>query len=72
MDDLVLVSAIRARMGLDRNVSDDRIDVAAADGVVTISANVRYVADAERVKELALGLPGVRDVRSNIGARWRG
>jgi osmotically-inducible protein OsmY len=44
VDDLVLVSEIRAKMALDRSISDDRIQVEADNGVVTITANVRQLA----------------------------
>jgi hypothetical protein len=67
MDDLVLVSEIRARMGLDPDISDDRIQVEADDGVVTISTNVRQLAHAEKVRELVAQIPGVKDVRCKEG-----
>jgi len=71
MNDLVLASEIQARLGLDRGVSDDRIDVAVDDGVVTISANVRHLADVERASELVQQMSGVTEVRSDIGTKWR-
>ena len=69
VDDLVLTSQIRAKIGLDRGIADERIEVEADDGVVTITANARYLADADRVKELALQIPGVKDVESRIETR---
>ena len=69
VDDLVLASEIRAKMGLERSIPDDRIAVEASDGVVTVTANARYLADAERVKQLALQIPGVKDIESRIETR---
>jgi hypothetical protein len=64
MDDLVLVSEIRAKLALDRGISDDRIQVDADAGVVTITANVRQLAYAEEAKEIVSQIPTVKEVRS--------
>jgi cytidylate kinase len=69
VDDLVLASEIRAKIGLEPNISDDRIEVEASDGVVTVTANARYLADADRVKQLALQVPGVTDIESKMETR---
>ncbi len=69
VDDLVLASEIRAKIGLEPNISDDRIEVEASDGVVTVTANARYLADADRVKQLALQVPGVKDIESKMETR---
>ena len=69
VDDLVLASEIRAKMGLEPSISDDRIAVEASDGVVTVTANARYLADADRVKQLARQIPGVKDIESKIETR---
>lgn len=66
VDDLVIASQIRARIGLDRGISDERIGIDADDGVVTITANVRFVAEAQRVKELVSQIPGVKSIESKI------
>ncbi|NIM52816.1 MAG: BON domain-containing protein [Gemmatimonadales bacterium] len=66
VDDLVLASEIRARIGLDRSISDDKIEVDAKDGVITITVNMRYLADADKVKQLASQIPGVKDIQSQI------
>ena len=71
MDDLALTSQLRARVGLESAISDERIGIETVDGVVTITANVRHLVEATRVEELARQIPGVRDVRSEIDARWR-
>lgn len=64
MDDLVVVSEIKAQIGLDRNIADDRIEVEAEDGVVIITANVRHLSSAEKARQLALQIPGVQEVQA--------
>lgn len=71
MDDLALSSELRARVGLESGVSGERIGIDVADGVVTITTNVRHLVDATKVEELARQMTGVRDVKSDIDARWR-
>ncbi len=68
LDDLVIASQIRARIGLDPGIPDDRIDVQVNDGVVSIAASVRYQPDAEKVRELAGRIPGVRRSETKIEA----
>lgn len=70
VDDLVIASQIRAKIGLDRNISDEKIEVEVQDGVVTINANVRSLGDADSVREAVWQIPGVKDVRSKIETRW--
>jgi len=70
LDDLVLASEVRARIGLDRTISDDRLRIEADDGVITVFANVRCLADAERAKEMIQTLPGVKEARTEIGSGW--
>jgi len=69
LDDLAIGSEVRARMGLDQGIGDERITVEAKDGVVTIMADTRHLAEAEKVKELARQIPGVRDVQATTAAR---
>jgi len=69
LDDLVLASEIQARIGLDRSIADDKIRIDADHAVVTISANVRSLADVQKVKELALQVPGVKKVETEIEAQ---
>lgn len=66
VEDLALASEVRARIGLDTAIAEERIRVTASDGVVTIGSGARYVADADRAVALARELPGVNDVRSAI------
>jgi hypothetical protein len=66
VDDLMLASQIRAKIGLDRGISDQRVGVEAKDGVVTITAHVRSLGDSQRARELALQVPGVKDVQQEM------
>jgi cytidylate kinase len=68
--DLVIASQIRAKIGLDRDISDEKIEVEVQDGVVTINANVRSLGDTDGVRDAVRQVPGVKDVRSKIGTRW--
>ena len=69
VDDLVLASAVRANIGLEPGVSDDRMLVAANDGLVIITTNVRYLANADRVRALVSRLPGFRDIEFQEGTQ---
>jgi osmotically-inducible protein OsmY len=69
LDDLAIASEVRARMGLDPGIGDERITVEAKAGVVTITADTRHLAEAEKVKELARRIPGVTDARTAAEAR---
>jgi cytidylate kinase len=70
MDDLVLASEIRAKIGLDPNIHDDRIDVECDAGTVTLTGTVRSLVDADRARELARTIPGVKHIESDMGVRW--
>ncbi len=70
VDDLVLASDVRARLGLNSDISDDRLQIAAHKGVITIAASVRSHADVERAKEFVQQIPGVEQVQSELGTRW--
>jgi osmotically-inducible protein OsmY len=70
VDDLVLASEIRAQIGLDPSIHDDRIDVDCEAGIVTLSGTVRSLVDADRARELVREIPGVKQVDSQMGVRW--
>lgn len=70
MDNLVLATEVQARLGLNRDISDDRIGVSADGGVITLTASVRSHADVERAKEFVRQIPGVVEVRSDLSTRW--
>ena len=66
VEDLGLATEIRAKIGMDRSIPDERIDVEAHDGVVTIAASARYLADADKVRQVASHIPGVKNVESKL------
>ena len=70
MDDLVLASEIRAQIGLDSNIHDDRIEVECDSGTVTLTGTVRSLVDADRVRDLVRAIPGVAHIESQMGMRW--
>lgn len=66
VDNIILASVVRARIGLDRSICNERIHVEADDGVVTITGNARSSDDVERMRELTLRVRGVKGVRSKV------
>ena len=62
--DLAFGAEVRAMIALDRSVgaSDKGIEVEANDGMITIKGKVSSLSDAEKIRHVPLGLPGVRDV----------
>jgi hypothetical protein len=62
MDNLVLASQVRARIGLDEEIEDDRLNVTASHGRVTVSGKPRTRHQAARVEELVREIPGVAGV----------
>ena len=70
MDDFVLASDIKARIGMDEAIADDMIEVEVKNGTVSVSGSVASVADADRVRTLIRKVPGVKKIRSKLGTRW--
>jgi cytidylate kinase len=70
MDGLVLSSEIQARIGLDQDISCEKIELEATDGVVTISGTVRAQSDADNIRTLVSQVPGVTDVISKLTTSW--
>ena len=66
LDDLVLVSEIRAQIGMDNSIADDKIGIDAKNSVVTISTNVRSLADVQKVEQLARKIAGVKQVETKV------
>jgi len=67
MDNLVLASEVRARIGLDEAIVDDKLEVAASHGRVTVSGKARTRRQARRVEELVRQIPGVVGVECHAG-----
>lgn len=70
LDDLVLASDVRARIGLDPYISDERIEVEAVEGVVTITGTVHTKGDIRRVEVLAAQIPGPKRIDCKLGVHW--
>ena len=61
-----LAARVKAVLLNDAQVMGTSIDVATADGIVTMSGTVRSPTEAARAIELARGVTGVRDVKSAL------
>ena len=59
LDDLVIESEIRARIGLDPSIPDERMKVTVHEGVVRITGSARYLPHLERAAEVARKVTGV-------------
>lgn len=70
LNDLAFASEIRAHIGLDRQIVDDRIEVDADGGVVTLTGTVRSLVDADRVREFVCCTDGVQEVHSHLNVQW--
>lgn len=62
MDNLVLASEIRARIGIDEDIVDDKIEITASGGRVSIGGMVRTKREVERVEQVIGQVPGVEGV----------
>jgi cytidylate kinase len=70
VDDLVFATGIRAQIAIDRTIVDDVVEVKADDGVITLAGTVRSLDDADRVRTLVKGMPGVKRIESKMAVRW--
>jgi cytidylate kinase len=66
LDDLALQSEIRARVGVDEGIPDDRLDVVVDGGIVTIRTTARFMADVSKIGAIAKQVAGVTEVRSAL------
>ncbi len=66
MEDLVFASDIRAKIAMDRNITDTDIHVTADDGFITVTGETQRLDDADRIRALVRQLPGVKDIESHI------
>jgi hyperosmotically inducible protein len=65
-DDQTISARVKAVLLNDTQIAANRIDVATANGVVTISGTVRSKAEEQRAIQLARQVNGVKDVRSTL------
>src|SRR5438132_649370 len=66
MDDAAITAAIKAKFANDETVSAKNIDVDTKNGVVTLNGTVASQAEADKAKELAQSVDGVKTVNSNL------
>jgi hyperosmotically inducible periplasmic protein len=64
--DAWITTRLKTEYGVDPVVDADQINVDTDDGVVTLRGAVSNAVEAQRAIELALGTPGVREVRSEL------
>ncbi len=65
-DDQTITARVKTVLLNDTQISATRIDVATANGVVTISGTVKSKAEEQRAIQLTRQVAGVRDVRSTL------
>ena len=66
LDDASITARVKTVLLNDTQVAATKIDVASNQGVVTLSGSVRSKAEETRAVELARGVQGVREVRSQL------
>jgi len=66
--DLVLAAQVRAKIAADESIVDERIEVEAHDGIITVGGKLHSSKDADKLTELTRQHPGVRDVELKTGA----
>lgn len=64
--DLTLAAEVRARIASDGHIKDNHINVDAHEGVITLGGTVLFVEYADRAREMARIVPGVKDIDSKI------
>lgn len=64
--DLILSTEVRAKIASAGNIADDRIEIEAHDGIITIGGMLPSLEDADTVRELVRRQPGVRDIESRL------
>lgn len=68
MEDLLLSTRVRSIIAAEGNVNDDSIDVEANSGTIILKGTAHSMADADRIRELVHGIPGVMDIKSDMRA----
>lgn len=66
IDDARVVAAVRTAIVNDPELGLRQIAVESKDGVVTVSGGVGSSGEGDRLVQLARGVTGVRDVKSNL------
>lgn len=66
VDDATLTAKVKAALAEDKQVSAVRINVSSDQGIVKITGAVPNAEVGQRALELAAGVKGVRDVKSEL------
>ena len=65
-DDVAITAKVKAALSEDKQLSASRINVTSEQGIVRISGAVPSAEVGQRALELAAGVKGVRDVKSEL------
>lgn len=68
MDSLLLSTKVRSIIAAEGNVNDDSIEVEAEGGTIILKGTAHSMPDADRIRELVHGIPGVTDIKSEMRA----
>ena len=66
LNDLILAAEVKARIASDNGIKNSHICINALDGLITLSGNVTFIKDADRIRVATLDTPGVRDIDSKM------
>jgi len=71
MTDLIFASDIRAKIALDRDITDHDIEIDADGDTIHIWGTADSLDDADRIRELVRHQPGVKDIESHLRAQMQ-
>lgn len=66
MQDLLLSTSVRSKIAKSGSIKDDRIEIDADDGVIILKGTAYSTEDADKLRQLVLQTPDVKDIRSEM------
>ena len=66
MDDMVLSTEVRAVIAVHKDIDDSGLDVSADGGTITLGGTANSLHEADKIRETAKAVPGVRTIISNM------
>ncbi|MFC1980756.1 cytidylate kinase family protein [Chloroflexota bacterium] len=66
MDDLVLSTEVRAIVATNRGIAASGLEIEADGSVITLGGTVSSLQDADKIREIAAAVPGVKDINSKM------
>lgn len=66
MDDIVLSTEVRAVIAVHKDIDDSGLDVLADGGTITIEGTANSLHEADKIREIAKAVPGVKTIVSNM------